>query len=229
MAKVFFTSANLYASIASNFYQDFLQIEEAYQLADAKLKSDPENTGIYHGVLGIFRVKEERAIEAVIFQALAIEAYINLFGVTEIGEERFYGDKIERIHPSSKKLRRICSEISKTYPEEHLLELDKLFKKRDDLVHQKPRNYIIEETPYDYDHPGENYRDLLMIENEQFFVFDNLDREMKLYEELQNNIKTLRGSEEELIEETQRRMVEENYREIGQRIAKTFNLGNSIN
>ena len=153
------------------------------------------------------------AISAIVFQALAIEGYVNLFGVIELGENVFYteieppkGKQPKGFHYFSTlgKIAEICERskrITTTYPEKHLSELGQLFRKRDQLVHHKPHPHAISKQPFDYENPAASYSDYIEAKQEILFVYEGLDEQMRLYDEMKANITTLRGTGVELTEE----------------------------
>ena len=121
------------------------------------------------------------------------------------------------------KLNLICEEyFGKKYPEDHAIKIKELFDKRHKLVHPKTHSYQIIPKPYDYAHPENNYKDVEQIMNESLFAFANLEEEMKLYAELQEQVRRIRNAEKELIEEIGYKQVEQNYQEIKDMIDEMF-------
>ena len=223
MSGITLTSANQYAKMSLSFFQEYHLIDEEYQKA---LSSYEEGQVDDYKVFALLIEKEEKAIAAVVFQAFAIEAYINLLGITIFGEDDFYhkkigNTKIERM-PTLQKLDIICSELSVNYPEPHRQKIDALFKKRDSLVHQKPHLYTATVQPFEYDHPEESYKEYYELMKPLKYLFSNLEEEMILYSELQENIRVLRGVEKELIEEIMEQEMKENAREMADAIQSLF-------
>ena len=82
----------MYAGMADSFYRQYLAAKEVYD--DTPHDSIPiiDEAQNYNRVLKIYNLMEVNAIAATVFQALAIEAYINLFGVYQLGEDKFYSE-----------------------------------------------------------------------------------------------------------------------------------------
>lgn len=68
-----------------------------------------------------------------------------------------------------------------------------------DLNRRKPKG----KKGYNYEKPEENYRDINEFILEKQVAQENIDAEMKLYEQLQEAVKVIRNSDKELIEEIQ--------------------------
>ena len=218
MATVILTNADLYAEMASSFYRNYLHAERELSLTSSRDYNLVEEQYIqrYH----LINERKKNATAAIVFQALAIESYINLFGMYTIGEAKFYGD-YERT-ASTKKLQEICSFIGTSYPKDHLARLEALFMKRNRLVHEKPKKHSFTVQSYDYQHPEKSKEDINAFFNEDNYVYINLSDEINLYEELQQHIKALRGSELELINEIHEAQSRENMMEISQAIESMY-------
>lgn len=82
----------------------------------------------------------EDAISYVLFEALAIEAFINFQGEQSYKDKEYFREKIERVHPTLKKLDTITRHIVKQdFPEGTLRDwIDVLFRMRNELAHAKP-------------------------------------------------------------------------------------------
>ncbi len=225
MVEFIFSSANLYAGTAKTYYKEYLQITDEYDSANEYMKKHPEDTEAVSRVYALAGAREVKAIAAVVFQAFAIEAYVNLFGYIVFGEE-YYTKRIDRglleRKPVEIKLDLICTELNSTYPVGHKGEIEVLFTKRDGIVHQKPKKYEIAVQPFDYAHPENNFLEMAKIEQENYFFFENLDRNMQLYEELQENIKTIRGTGCELIKEISNKQLESSLKEMDRNIAEIY-------
>ena len=92
------------------------------------------------------------ALAAVVFQALAVEAFINLYGAQKIGEEKYYSEYELKGVTTTKKIKRICSEtLGQPYPtnDRAYSRLISLLEKRDRIVHTKPRALKIDEIEND--------------------------------------------------------------------------------
>lgn len=220
-----FSSANLYARMSLSFYEEYLEIEEQYQKESLIFQSKNQEIEYAGPVYALYALKEEKAIAAIIFQALAIEAYINLFGVVVFGENVFNSQHERK--PTFQKLNVICSQLSASYPESHRVKLKELFDKRNELVHAKTKIYrVVPATMYDYDHPENNYRDVMDLYAGLSYVFVDIDAQMKLYQEFQENIRILRGAELELLEEIDKQIRENFSKQMSCNVLSMFGINN---
>ncbi len=226
MGTTYTTKANVYADMASTFFAEYQHFERCYKELTFN-RSEEFDAQKYGRLMDYTLNSEKAAIAAVVFQALAIEAYINLFGVSVFGEH-FYGlmlgnDKLERAN-TIKKLKYICNSFGKDYPDTHITALQSLFKKRDKLVHQKPHQYCTEPLPFDYDNPQKSFEPLIKFQEDMMFVFDNLPREMMLYQELQENIRLVRNAENELTVEIHQKYMTDSQGQVKKAIEDMFNV-----
>ena len=184
--EVYFPLCQQYAAMAQSFYSQYQQSTAGNDIL----------TSI---------AMEQAAVCAVIFQALAVESYVNLFGSVTLGDENFrcnYESKTDSKHRYNtiEKIKHICKdEFSNPYPTDgkHFEVLKGLFSKRDRLVHQKSKPYNIEKRPLNYDNMAEQYDDYLhAYEAEIGFIYERLEDEMKVYEELRENLTRCSGREE---------------------------------
>lgn len=136
------------------------------------------------------------AVAAVTFQALAIEAFVNLYGAQKVGDNVFYEKYDHKGATTLGKLKGICKDVlSKNYPTngKAYSRLVSLMDKRNDIVHTKPHPIPIiptSEVP--------NYSEL-MYQTE--FVFKNIDDEMLSYGTLKETLMVLEGKETDFIQE----------------------------
>ena len=138
--------------------------------------------------------REKSAITAIVFQALAVEAFINLFGAQRIGETTFYTQYECRGSTTLGKLKKISKEfLHKPYPTEGKAYsmLISLLNKRDSIVHTKPKAVTINGEPIDYDD--------FMSQTE--YIYKNIDGELECYEKLKRSMASLEGKERDLIQE----------------------------
>lgn len=201
-----------YASLAQQAFKSYLEAKTAY--ASFEWPKDSLAAPL-SDTLVLFQHRDlmlSHALSAVVFQALAIEAYVNLFGVSELGNEKFFTEiepprnlkpKGFSYFSTAEKLREICrrSDACAEYPEHHIQAIKAFFDKRDKLVHMKPRAHTLVVKPYNYEQPEENYREYIDMYEELSFVDENLDQEMQLYTQLQEKIRTVRGAKHELTAE----------------------------
>lgn len=143
--------------------------------------------------------REKSAITAIVFQALAVEAFVNLYGAQRVGEDKYYADYESKDAPAKErttegKLKKICKEyLNKPYPtnDKAYSRLISLLNKRDSIVHTKPRAVIIDGEHVSYDD--------FMSQTE--YIYKNIDEELESYENLKENMRQLEGKEHDLIEE----------------------------
>lgn len=138
--------------------------------------------------------REKSAITAIVFQALAVEAFINLFGAQRIGEATFYTQYECRGSTTLGKLKKISKEfLHKPYPTEDKAYsmLTSLLNKRDYIVHTKPKAVTINGEPIDYDD--------FMSQTE--YIYKNIDGELECYEKLKRSMASLEGKDRDLIQE----------------------------
>ena len=96
----YFTFCEQYAAMAKSFYSQYHQHQE-------NAKSSTPSASI---------AMEQAAICAVIFQALAVESYVNLFGSVVLGDDVFrcrYESEIDKKHRASTidKIKNICNVV----------------------------------------------------------------------------------------------------------------------
>lgn len=199
MSDFYIIRSNQYARMAKEFYDESLKERRFFEEGLNIPVSDEEKLGLYALLLEKTLKMDEKAIAAVLFQALAVEAYTNLFGITVFGEEDFYAN-YERA-PTRKKLKEIAGKLNKTLPKEMDDRIKALFKKRDSFVHQKPKAYQIEVADFDYKNLEKNFEDINAYVEELMGAEEGLDDNMKIYEDLQECVRVLRGAELELTEE----------------------------
>ncbi len=145
------------------------------------------------------------AFGAIVFQAIAVEAFVNLFGVYRLGDKVFYSDIEKHGATTSDKLKNIYKRLyGNNYPTNTVEynRLKSLLSKRNRIVHTKPKALSMQDeatTP--------NYS---VFMEQVDFIFSNIDEEMKSYETLKRTIKELEKKECDLIQEI--------YKEIDQAV-----------
>jgi len=122
---------------SKEFYQEYVfQKEEVNTLNNQKpcwdyLSHTPEENQKYE----YFSYRARRnAIASFVFQALAVESFINLYGSYKLGDK--FNKEFER-KPTLKKLYLLCKEVTKKeFPTEDSLyiDLEDLLNKRNELV-----------------------------------------------------------------------------------------------
>ncbi len=220
MASIILTNANVYADMSDDYYKQYLHFSELRNNLPISfdIVSDTER---YVLAFNLQQEARKNAIAAIVFQALAIEAYINLFGMYTLGEKLFY-DKYERLS-FTKKLEAICESFGRIYPQEHLSQVYNLFQKRHRLVHEKPKEFSFHFQPFDYNHLENNYSDIDAVLEADSFVLNNIADEMTLYQQLQNNIMHIRDADKELIQEIQEKQIRANMEESNKAFGSILN------
>lgn len=136
------------------------------------------------------------ALGAIVFQAIAVEAFVNLFGAYRLGDEVFYSDIEKTGATTSDKLKNIYRRLyGGNYPTNTVEynRLMSLLNKRNRIVHTKPKALSMQDeeiTP--------NYG---VFMEQVDFIFSNIDDEMKSYETLKRTIRELENKECDLIHE----------------------------
>lgn len=153
-------------------------------------------------------LRETAAICAIVFEALAIESYVNFWGASILGDAVFFSKyepqkgatSSETIKPHYRstldKMKAICKEeFGNPYPTDgiHYSTLKGLFQKRDRLVHNKPKGHLLELAPFNYDSPEAAYKDYVEVFEEIGFIYEKIDDELRLYEEVKANLKSCSG------------------------------------
>ncbi len=207
LASDYYPLCETYANMSLSYYE---QYREACSSISSKKMDRPWNI-LEHSseenqeYITNWAIKLNTAITAIVFQALSVEAYINLYGVIKVGEDEFYEkyeSKKERLS-TIEKLKKMCKDkLNKNYPtrEKKYNDLVSLLKKRDRLVHVKPRadKSGVDMQMY-YDH----------LRSEVGFVFNNIDDEMLTYHNLKANLAIVDGSGVDIITAMQEQDVAE--------------------
>ena len=175
-----------YASMAKSFYFQYQESAESYD-SFASI------------------AMEQTAICAVIFQALAVESYVNLFGSVVLSDDVFrcrYESETDKRHRVNTidKIRKICNEeLHSPYPTsgEHFRTLKGLLDKRNRLVHPKSKPHAIEKCPFNYQKLEDSYSDYIQAFDEEIgFIYNNLEAEMQIYSDLKRNLARCNGGTE---------------------------------
>lgn len=205
MAKYYDDMCSRYAKMAEDFYRQSKAYEATPNYNEYSL---PEAAEPYAQHLFDLEARTRLTISAIIFEALAIEAYVNLFGVYVLGEEKFFREYEPpkgqrqtgfRYLNTIEKLKKICKEeLNRPFPEQHAARIRNLFEMRDRLVHSKAKPHVIAKRAFDYDNPEKSYEEMESIAEEITFFFEGIDGHMELYKMLQEDIKQIRGADKEL-------------------------------
>lgn len=203
-----FSRAEQYANMSWSFYQNYLQAEEEYKEEYKRWEKTGQSIETSAPINALLIIKETQAIAAIIFQALSIEAYTNLWGAIELGAAEFRTKY--RLTSTKDKIKDLASKNSSEYPPEHLEKISALFEKRNDLVHSKAHVYPISAPSlYDYEKPENNYKDIDLVFKEQYSIFDGIDEQMILYQDFKENVRVIRNADIELYEEIENKQISE--------------------
>lgn len=209
MTDIYIIRSNQYARMSEAFYSDYLAARNTHDKIDGVFSPTeaPVENAAYK--LAYTEQMDDAAIAAIVFQALAIEAYVNLMGAYLIGEEVFY--KRHERKSTFEKLDIVLQEIGGSLSADLKERIALLFKKRNRFVHQKPKAYHLEPKPYDYKNPEANFNEINEFFREITFSYENIDMEIHIYAELQESIRILRRAEYELIEEIQSKTINDGF------------------
>lgn len=193
-------------SLCEMYYEMSMEHYEAYK-QNYKVFGDIANFGSFnvlsHSAVENYEYNRlnrnmlKSAISVIIFQALAIETYINFYGVKKLGYEKFYKYDTTKPKPNLKeKVKYITKEATKTaFPVgEHLFQLIiALFDKRDKLVHFKGNIINLGECDY------EEYFNYWY--QTSGFVYDGIDMQVTLYKRIKDKLALLEGKQTNLLDE----------------------------
>lgn len=175
-----------YEAMAQNFFKQYQDLsKETNQFGESYdiLENPHEALDMCAAKMHAFQA----AICAIVFEAFAIESYVNLFGAYHMGDSA-YREKYESSKPhysTIEKIKLLCkNEFQTPYPTggSHFAALKNIFKKRGKLAHNKPASHEItakSESPFD------DYSEAI---EEVSFVTNGLDEEMKLYQTVKQNL-----------------------------------------
>jgi hypothetical protein len=192
--KMYFQYCELYNKSSKQFYEEYFSLKEeidnlngAKAFWDYTSHTSEEN---YRYDINSF-IARRNAFAAIVFQALAIESYLNLYGSYHLSEKF---DKEYEYKPTLKKLKSLCKDVvKKEFPADDNLykDIDLLFRKRDSLVHDKV--HLVETTL-----PENELRDpFLDYEN---YIFNDIKKDIGIYDRLKAKLKELEGAEADIIE-----------------------------
>lgn len=213
-AKIYLPLCEQYHSLAKNFFAQYVDITSGQHPATSDWLENPEEST---RLMCFHIARLQAAICSVIFEALSIESLINFFGAVTLGDDIFYKKyEAKKRYSTLKKLEEICKqEFSTPYPGsvEHNAQLRQLFEKRNKLVHNKPMQHtIVSSNSFDDYHSA--YREIS-------FVFNNLEAEIGLYDEVKSNLIACCGTD------PFRTLVQSASESIKQSIFEMFTYGHS--
>lgn len=202
MADYYIIRSSQYAQMSTRFYEEYLAAKKMYDRVDEIFVPSENPVLNYSYKTRYLQQADDNAIASVVFQALAVEAYTNLWGMWLLGEEEFYAnyDSKKRLSTPNK-LVTLAEKMGKEFPTELKDRIERLFQKRNSFVHQKPKAYHFEVKPYDYKNPAASFDDIDAFIHDLSYAEEDLAAEMQIFADLQKCVQTLRGAECELIEE----------------------------
>lgn len=189
---------------SKEFYQEYVLLrDEVNALNNQKISWDylshrPEENQKFDDYS--YRARRN-AIASVVFQALAVESLINLYGTYKLGDK--FNKEFER-KPTLKKLCLLCKEITqKEFPIKDSLYagLEDLFNKRNDLVHYKAHSIDSRESS---DEEFEEFMGKSVA-----YVFSDIEKNVGLYDSLKNKLQELEGIDYDFIQLQMGKMYEE--------------------
>jgi hypothetical protein len=197
-------SCELFNSASIENYNLYLENREKYMKLsnnssswDSDAHSETENLEYFKS----WQTYYLNAITALVFQSMAVESYINYYGLVKLGKEIF-DDKYEK-SSTFPKLFRICKQVTtKDFPKDSDLyaNLVVLFKKRNKLVHSKADVFDFK------DFTIEKFQK--STEENITFVFDNLESLIEVYPKLKKELATLDGSHIDIVQQENQKMKE---------------------
>ena len=164
-SSIYYQMSIEYLNNYENKYKEYMEYTNNNSSWDILSHSIEEN----NKCLYLYHQYRSNAIAAIVFQALAIEAYINLYGTYKIGETKFikYYEKENTID----KICDVCKEVSgKEFPKDKNLYalLKTLIKERNDLVHYKSKSIDFKQSS------DQQYVDY--VNSQVTFVFKNIKK-----------------------------------------------------
>ncbi len=199
MNPVYNIRCNQYASISLTAYEGYLKQRsffDSYKSNNVDVLRSPQE---YLHLCKSISTMDDFAVSAIVFQALAIEAYVNLAGAYVLGESEFYSTHERK--STVDKLKILANKLNGKFSDALLNKVKTLFYKRNCLVHQKPKKFIINVQTYNYLNPAKNFEDIEAFFQEQTIAYENIDEEINTYFELQEELRSMRACKLELVEE----------------------------
>ena len=190
-----------YAEMSAGFYSEYLSEKRMYDAYNEVFSSASTDHKLEHFVELMLRTDRmsKHAIAAIVFQAMAVEAYANLLGMRLLGEKLFYRKYVGL--STSKKLAAVLQTAGKTLPTDLMDRIERLVKKRNSFVHQRPEAFHFGIEDYDPQNPTAIDDAVNAYLKEIDLAEENLADEVKIYSDLQAAVRSLRGMSIELIDE----------------------------
>ena len=190
-----------YAEMSADFYSEYLSEKRLYDTYNEALSSVSRDHKLEYCVRLMLRADRisKHAIAAIVFQAMAVEAYTNLLGMHLLGEDCFYSQHERK--PLTKKLSAALQTIGGNLPTDLMDRIAHLIEKRNALVHQKPKAFHFSIEDYDPQNPTAIDDAVNAYLKEIDLAEESLADEVKIYSDLQAAVRSLRGVSIELIDE----------------------------
>lgn len=193
MKPFYYCRSEQYSEMAQMCYVEYLTSKAFYDSGKYIVKEVAEKENLLAAIILCQKI-DDNCIGAIVFEVMAIESYVNLMGAYLTDEEAYYEQCKEL--PIRKKIEYVASRLNKKFPEGLKWRIQRLFNKRNDLVHQKPQAFTFDIEAEDRNVLRKR-RDKLLKE----ISYDLQEKEMSLYEELKSAVKTMRQSKHELLDE----------------------------
>ena len=194
MNPFYYCRSEQYSKMANMCYVEFWSTKAFYD--SGKFIIDDTDRNNLTTAITLSQKIDENYIGAIVFEAMAIEAYVNLLGAYLTDEKTYYKETNKK--STKEKLNYIFEKIGKHFPDELQERIGGLFLKRNRLVHQKPEAIVIDIHNSDRETV---LREKDRLDKALFLDLENIDEDMKLYNELKEAVKTAREAEHELIDE----------------------------
>lgn len=149
----------------NGFYNHYADIAmESYYEAKECLQQLREMDPLTHDCDLVIRKLQCRVMTSVVFSALCIEAFFNDYAAACLGDKEFY-DSFDMLSPEGK-LKLICSFILKHKIDKSQLyycRLKELIKARNELVHNKSKEYFVEQSLVAPENETDERQDQLLV------------------------------------------------------------------
>lgn len=174
-----------YNSLAQNFYQQYLiQRNEAIRVGKSFDFFENPEAAILQSKRNIIIL--QLAICSVVFECFAIESYVNFWGAYRLGDDAYYSKyETKPRYSTIEKIKLLCKdEFNSPYPTggKHFATLKRLFTKRGQLAHDKPKGHMISNLN------GNTFDDYNEAISALSFVASGIDEELQLYQTVKENL-----------------------------------------
>ena len=195
MEPFYYCRSEQYSKMARQFYVEYLRAKAFYQSGKYVVNEDAFEENLLASI-NLSQKIDDSYIGAIVFEAMAIESYVNLMGAYLTDEKAYYKDT--RKQSTKEKLSYIFTKNEKEFPVALQERIGGLFTKRNNLVHQKPQSIVMDVRN---DNRETVMRGKDKLDKSLFLDLENIETDMNLYDELKEAVKNVRGAEHELIDE----------------------------